>query len=38
MKKTMGTNVGDFLREHLTETRDKESVKRIMMGNKFYFT
>ena len=36
-KTTMGTNVGEFLGEHLTEPRDKESVRRFMRGNKLAY-
>ena len=36
-KTTMGTNIGEFLGEHLTEPRDKESVRRFMRGNKLAY-
>ena len=29
-KTTIGNNIGDFLRENLTEDRDKESIRRII--------
>ena len=36
-KTTIGNNIGDFLRENLTEDRDKESIRRIMVGNKLAY-
>ena len=36
-KTTIGNNIGELLRENLTEDRDKESIRRIMVGNKLAY-
>ena len=36
-KTTIGNNIGYFLRENLKEDRDKESIRRIMVGNKLAY-
>ena len=36
-KRTIGNNIGEFLRDNLMEDRDKESIKRIMSRNKLAY-
>ena len=36
-KTTIGHNIAEFLRENLTEDNHKESMRRIMEGNKLAY-
>ena len=36
-KRTIGNTIGEFLRDNLTEDRDKESIGRIMAGKKLAY-